>query len=140
VEGDARDLAGYADRDFDVVFSNSVLEHVGNREDQERAASEMRRVGNRYFVQTPSFWFPIEPHFLVPGFQYLPARVRALLHDRFELGWMPRAPDLHTARRDVESIRLVGARRLAELFPDARIVRERLFGWVKSLIAVGGKW
>ena len=69
--GDARDMRGLRDHEFDVVFSNSVIEHVGSFADQAAMASEVRRVGRRYFVQTPNKYFPIEPHFLVPGFQFL---------------------------------------------------------------------
>jgi hypothetical protein len=138
--GDARDLVDVADNEYDVVFSNSVLEHVGDRSDQQRMANEVIRVGRRYFVQTPSYWFPIEPHFLVPGFQYLPLEMRARLHRRFDLGWVEPAGDLASARADVSSIRLLRAAELRRLFPDARIVRERFLGWTKSLVAVGGRW
>ena len=70
--GDAVDMPGISDGAFDVVFSNSVIEHVETYENQRRMAAEIRRVGRRYFVQTPNRHFPLEPHFLVPGFQLLP--------------------------------------------------------------------
>ncbi len=77
--GDARDMTRVDDAEFDVVFSNSVIEHVGGFDDQYRMAREIRRVGCAYFVQTPNFYFPIEPHFLFPCFQFLPLRTRAWL-------------------------------------------------------------
>ena len=92
VVGDARDLSRYADREFDAVFSNSVVEHVGILRDQELMAHECVRVGKRYFVQTPNWAFPLEPHFLFPGFQYLPLAVRARLHHWRRLGWWDKAP------------------------------------------------
>ena len=85
VQGDARDLRPYGDASFDVVYSNSVIEHVGTFADQRRMASEIRRVGKRYFVKTPNARFPIEPHFVFPGFQFLPASARAFLISR--AGW-----------------------------------------------------
>lgn len=79
VVGDARCM-DFGDASFDVVFSNSVIEHVGGYEDQRRMADEVRRVGTHFFVQTPNKHF-IEPHFLFPFFQFLPLAVRAhLLH------------------------------------------------------------
>src|SRR6516162_3151936 len=62
VEGDACNVHQFADRSFDVAFSNSVIEHVGPQEKQEAFAREVLRLGKSYWVQTPSAWFPIEAH------------------------------------------------------------------------------
>jgi hypothetical protein len=72
VAGDARDLSRYPDRSFDIVFSNSVIGHVGGLSDQARAASEVRRVGRCYFVQTPNHGFPVDWRTMVPLFHFLP--------------------------------------------------------------------
>ncbi|MGH7860878.1 MAG: methyltransferase domain-containing protein [Candidatus Dormibacteraceae bacterium] len=80
VIGDARDLAQFQAQAFDVAFSNSVIEHVGGADDQRRMASEAMRVASHYFVQTPKHYFPIEPHFLVPGFQFMPSGLKAMRH------------------------------------------------------------
>jgi SAM-dependent methyltransferase len=137
VAGDARHLGAFEDGAFDVVFSNSVIEHVGSFADQARMAAEVQRVGRRYFVQTPNRYFPIEPHFLFPGFQFLPRRIRAGLHQRFDLGWMKRAEDHSSALRNVDELRLLTRAELETLFPRARIWVERFWGWPKSYVAFG---
>jgi hypothetical protein len=136
--GDGRSMPQFADQSFDVVFSNSVIEHVGVFANQQRMADEIRRVGCRYFVQTPNKRFPLEPHFLVPWFQYLPIGVRAWMINNFDMGWYLRIPDITSARDEVQSIQLLTRHRFIELFPDARIHEEKLAKLTKSFIAIGG--
>ena len=138
VVGDARAMPQFAAKFFDVVFSNSVIEHVGDYANQRRMADEVRRIGRRYFVQTPNKRFPIEPHFLVPWFQYLPTGTRAWLLSRFDVGWYRRIPDITAARDEVESIQLLTRKRFMGLFPDARIHEEKLSALTKSFVAIGG--
>jgi 2-polyprenyl-3-methyl-5-hydroxy-6-metoxy-1,4-benzoquinol methylase len=126
VQADGADLP-FSDGLFDIGFSNSVIEHVP-REQHRAFASEIRRVADRYFVQTPNRWFPIEPHYQMPFFQFLPRRVRRFLNAHFSLGWQPKG--------SWEEITLLSARDLQRLFPDAQIHRERVLGLTKSLIAV----
>ena len=134
--GDARDLSQFKDGEFDVVFSNSVIEHVGGFRDQTRMADEVRRVGRRYFVQTPNRYFPIEPHFLFPFFQFLPRRWRIFLVSHFDVGWAPGVTTAERAARKVDSIRLLTSRELRKLFPDAELHRERFLGLTKSFLVV----
>jgi hypothetical protein len=136
--GDARSMPQYGRESYDVVFSNSVIEHVGDYENQRRMANEIRRVGKRYFVQTPNKRFPLEPHFLFPFFQYLPLGTRAWLVNRFDVGWYRKIPDRDRARAEVESIQLLTRKRFAALFPGATIHDEKLFGLTKSFTALGG--
>ena len=135
--GDARSLP-FGDCSFDVVFSNSVIEHVGTFDDQMRMAREVVRVGRRFFVQTPYRYFPIEPHFHVPLFQFLPLGVRAAMLSRYDLGWQKRIPDRQAALDEVSAIRLLSERDFKRMFPEARIYRERFCGLVKSMTAYGG--
>src|SRR6202007_1225101 len=76
----------FGDRAFDVVFSNSVIEHVTPLKEQVRFAGEIQRTGRRYFVQTPNRWFPIEPHYLFPLFQFFPTVLQRWLHTHFDIG------------------------------------------------------
>ena len=101
-------------------------------------ANEVMRVGKRYFVQTPNKRFPLEPHFLFPFFQYLPAAVRAQLVHRFDIGWYKRIPSLAKAREEVDSIQLLTRRGFAGLFPGATIYEEKMFGLTKSFVAFRG--
>ncbi|MHB0968273.1 MAG: methyltransferase domain-containing protein [Thermoanaerobaculia bacterium] len=136
--GDGRKMDFLSENAFDIVFSNSVIEHVGSWDDQQAMAAEIARVGRRYFVQTPNRGFPIEPHFLVPGFQFLPRSVQRGLVRRFALGWYPAIPDAAEADRFLDTFRLLTGREFRALFPGATIHRERFLGLTKSFIAVGG--
>lgn len=138
VVGDAADLGRFADGSFEVVFSNSVIEHLGTLARQRRMAAEVVRVGRRYFVQTPNFWFPLEPHFLVPGFQFLPVRLRVDLLRRFSLGHYARTADPVAAEHAVRLIRLMTRRELRAAFPGGQIWSERVAGLTKSFIVHGG--
>jgi SAM-dependent methyltransferase len=139
IEGDARDLSRFGEGSFDVVFSNSVIEHLGpDFSDQRRMADEIRRVGKRYFVQTPNRYFPIEPHFLTPWFQFWPVGVRVWAVTHFSVGWYDRIPDRSAAKREVESISLLSESQLRDLFPGSRIYKEKIGGLTKSLVAYAG--
>lgn len=137
ISGDARHLE-FENKSFDVVFSNSVIEHVGDYKDQKSMANEVRRVGKRYFVQTPNRYFPLEPHFVFPFFQFLPLRFRMYLLMNFNLGWFPKTPDEVKSRQIVESIQLLDKSEVKALFPEASIYEERFLGLTKSFVAYGG--
>lgn len=135
--GDATRLP-FEDGSFDVVFSNSVIEHLFDRDAQNRMSDEVRRVGHAFWVQTPNFWFPIEPHFLTPGWQWLPVRTRVAILQRRPVGQMGRTPEHETAEALVREVRLLRRREMRQLFPDATLIAEHYMGLVKSWTAVGG--
>ena len=139
VEGDARSMPEFGDAQFDIVFSNSVIEHVGSFAQQGRMASEIQRIGRSYFVQTPNRYFPMEPHALFPGFQFLPLGLRVWMVRRFSMGWIGRIPDYEKAYARVASIELLSRRRLKRLFPNAEIRDERFAGLTKSFMVLG-RW
>ncbi|MFZ5808122.1 MAG: class I SAM-dependent methyltransferase [Chloroflexota bacterium] len=136
VEADGCDLSCFADQVFHIAHSNSVIEHVGDWERMLRFSVELRRVSVAYFVQTPNFWFPVEPHCMTPFFHWLPIPLRIGLVRRFQLGHWEKASSVDKAVRLVESARLLTKDMFQELFPDARIHTERLFGLPKSFIAI----
>jgi Methyltransferase domain len=136
VHGSATDVP-FADGAFDLVHSNSTIEHVGPWSQMLKAASEIRRLANVYYVQTPNFWFPVEPHFRAPFFHFLPEQLRARLLMRVHLGFAEtRSATMSAAMLRVQDARLLDRRQYAALFPDAEILDERFFGLTKSLIAI----
>lgn len=136
--GDARDLP-YPDHAFDFVHSNSVVEHVGRFADMAAYASEIRRLAPAYYVQTPYFWFPVDPHFYrMPFFHWLPEPMRLALVRRVKLGWARPVSDVAHGMRIVESAVLLDRLRFATIFPDADLRFERLAGLPKSLLALRG--
>ena len=104
----------FEDQEFDVAFSNAVVEHVGGRDDQERFCHELARVASRVFVTTPNRRFPIDPHTLLPFAHWLPD------------GRRPHALD---------GVRPLTARELRSLFP----YRVRIVNTGLTLIAVGDR-
>jgi hypothetical protein len=138
IVGDARDMREFRDKELDVVFSNAVLQALGNFEDQYRMANEIRRVGKRYFVQAPSRYFPIEPHSLLPFFQFLPLSIQVWLITHSSIGWYKGVSDAQEAREMVSSIRLLTKKEMTALFPGGEIIEERLCFLVKSFIVYAG--
>lgn len=137
ISGDARNMQYFKEREFDVVFSNSVIEHLGTLRDQEKMANEIQRIGKSYFIQTPNYYFPFEPHFLTLGFHFLPIKVRAFLLTKFDLGWFSKTNDYNKSIEIIKSIRLLRKRDLKKLFPNANIVPEKILGFTKSFIVYG---
>ena len=126
------------ERRFDLVFSNSVIEHVGGHARREAFASHARALGDHHWIQTPNRWFPVEPHWLCPGFQYLPPRGRAAVARVWPIGHFAHRRSASPRERlaDALGTELLSASELAYYFPEAQILRERIGGLPKSLVAV----
>lgn len=133
-EGDARDLSRFKDKEFDIVFSNSAIEHVGDFEDQKKMAREVIRTGKKHFVQTPNYYFLIEPHFLFPLFQFFPQKLQVFLLMNFRLGWFNKCKTKDEALDILSSIRLLEKSELAVLFPESRILKEKFLFFTKSFM------
>jgi hypothetical protein len=123
------------DPSFDLVFSNSLLEHVGGHARRAAVAEEVRALAPRHWVQTPYRYFPLEPHWLFPFMQFLPMPARAGV-----ARWWPLVhtmPDSReVAMRDVQWTELIGVAELRSYFPESRVLRERVAGLTKSIVAV----
>lgn len=136
LDGDATDLSALDDMSFDFVHSNSVIEHVGDWPKMAAMAANVRRLAPCYYVQTPNFWFPYEPHFRCLIVHWLPEQVRYRLVKRFALGFAGAQGSVDAAVRRVQSARLLDEGQMRALFPDAVIAREKVLGLTKSVIAV----
>ena len=136
--GDVRDMKRFRDNEYDIVFSNSLIEHVGDFESQKKVAKEIRRIGKRYFVQTPNLYFPIEPHFVLPFFQYFSPELRVFFIRNFNVGVNNKTSDKKEAIQTANRIRLLCERELKELFPEASIFKEKFLSITKSFIVYDG--
>jgi Methyltransferase domain len=136
VSGNALNMSEFSDQSIDVVFSNSVIEHLGTFENQLKMANEVKRIGKMYYIQTPSFYFPLEPHFLFPFFHWLPFSLRIFLVRHFSLGYFEKQKNTQDAERLVKEHHLLKKREFRSLFPDGLIITEKFFGFTKSYIAI----
>lgn len=121
--------------DYDLVVSNSLIEHVGGFQRRLDLANIVMAAAPRFWVQTPDRYFPIEPHYIAPAFQFLPPRGRAAAVQYWPLGH----DRVHTRQEALEvvfRIDLISASELGFLLPGADIWHERYFGLSKSIVAV----
>jgi hypothetical protein len=137
VAGDIRS-ALFSYDEYDVVFSNSVIEHLGSQADMRKFADRIRQSGKPYYIQTPSKWFPMEPHSRLLFFQFLPRVVRAWMIWHFKINYFPRAETYRDCLGVSDSTIMLSKRQVCALFPEAEIVTERLFGMPKSYTAIQG--
>ena len=138
---DARELP-FDENSFDVVFSNSVIEHIEGNDgvtlnEQKQMADEVLRVGNYFYIQTPNYWFPIEPHFIFPFFQFLSTTLKAFLLRNFNLGWYKKVDTQIDAVRIAKSIRLLSLKEMNSLFPKSSTYKESFLGFTKSITKYG---
>lgn len=139
VVGDACDLpAGLRAERFDLVYSNSVLEHVGGHWRRAAFAEAVRTLSERHWVQTPYRYFPLEPHFLFPALQHLPVHIRAGVVRCWPFGHYGAVNRRDDAVASVLAVELLSVADMEHYFPDSELERERVAGLTKSLIAVTG--
>ena len=120
----------FRDRQFDIVFSNAVVEHVGQRELQRAFVHEIRRVGSAFFITTPNRWFPVEHHTGLPLLHFLPPTMfRALIQgSRYDFWAQP------------QNLNILTAAQFQGLFENdcrTEMLRVRLCGFTSNLVAIG---
>lgn len=128
------DACTYDGAPADLVVSNSLIEHVGGVGPRTRLAETVGRLAPRYWIQTPYRYFPLEPHWMFPGMQFMPLNVRARLARRHWSVGTSMTPDY--AMRQARWTELIGVTEMQQLFPDAQIWRERIGGLSKSIVAI----
>jgi hypothetical protein len=126
----------FPDNRFDIVFSNSLIEHLGSWQKQVRFAAEVRRLAPRHFVQTPSRDFPFEPHLLTPFVHWLPKHIRVRMIRNGTLWGLLTRPTKQRCAELAEEIRLLDDDEMTQLFPKSELKVEKLLRIPKSLIAV----
>jgi hypothetical protein len=122
-------------KSFDIVFSNSVIEHLGSWSNQIAAAEEMTRLRARVWIQTPNRTFPVDPHLLTPFVHWLPERYlkKAIPYTIAGLIWNLSAAQLDSFIREIRLLRLIEMR---ALFPSCGFATEKVAGLTKSFIAI----
>jgi predicted SAM-dependent methyltransferase len=134
VQGDATSMPEFEENSFDLVFSNSVIEHLYTWENQKKMAAEILRVGKSHFIQTPNAYFPIEAHYALPFAQYYPKAILHFILTQTKLSrlkrWSP-----NEASQYLEEIRLLNESEMKALFPGSTLLKEKVLGLTKSLTA-----
>jgi hypothetical protein len=134
VIGNATDMSEFEDKSFDIVFSNAVIEHVGDFKKQAEMAANVQRIGHNYFVHSANYYFPIEPHYFFPFANRLPYSMQNIIA-RYWPGH-PRIQDFSAKSKEFvrTHTRLLKLPELMKLFPNATIVKERFLGMTKSFL------
>jgi hypothetical protein len=123
------------EQEFDLVYSNSVIEHVGGHAQRAAFAAAVRSLAPHHWVQTPYRYFPVEPHWLFPGLQFLPFRAQVQVTQHWPLGHRYTTDPVRAVER-VSTVELLGRSQLRSYFPDSDVWEERFSGMTKSLVAI----
>jgi len=133
IESDACNMFFLKDNAYDIIYSNSVIEHLGSIDKQREFAKEVKRVGKKYWVQTPYKHFPIEPHLLFPFFQYFPPPIQRYIGMKWNYSHFKINDE--NILDEISRLRLLNLSDMHKLFPQSNVIKEIYFGIVKSIIA-----
>jgi SAM-dependent methyltransferase len=120
----------FKNQEFDIVFSNAVIEHVGTKKNQCFFLGEVFRVSKNFFISTPNRWFPIEHHTGLPLLHFLPLNAFLFLLRLLGFGFYGREENLNPLSR----------RSFTDLFPNPAKTRIRtvsLLGFSSNLMLSG---
>jgi len=135
VVGDGRKL-NYKDISFDIVFSNSVIEHLCSYYNQKKFAEEIRRVGKKLWIQTPNKYFFIEPHVLGIFIHWFSKKIQKKVIRYFTLWGLITRLSKKIIGDLLDEVRLLSYKEFKDLFPDCKIYKEKFMGFSKSFIAI----
>lgn len=124
---------------YDLIFSNSLIEHLPGRAAQEKLAAAILASGRPYFIQTPNKRSPLDPHFprlYVPFFATYPRSLQARLLTWSALGSGSAAPSYEAALTRLEHYHPLTVHDVQQLFPQARVMVERPLGVPMSVVAI----
>jgi len=133
VKGDGTKLQ-FPDKSFDIVFSNSVIEHVGTFDSQVNFAQEIQRVGKNYFVQTPAKSFPFEPHLLTPFIHYFPLNIQVKYLSGFTLHSLLSGSKKDEIIKMMSSICLLNYKSFCNMFSSCQHYKEKFMLLDKSYV------
>ena len=122
----------FKDNSVDIIYSNSVIEHLGSLTNQELFAKEIMRAGKSIFVQTPNKYFFIEPHFIAPFIHFLPKSLQRKLLPNFTIWGLVEKPSKQCLDQTLAEIRLLSYRELKQLFVGCEIIKEKFLFFTKS--------
>jgi hypothetical protein len=135
LEADACTLDTRALGKFDLVFSNSLLEHVGGHYRRDQLAAVVHGSADRHWIQTPYRYSPIEPHWVFPALQFLPFEMRVCLTQKWPIGHCV-TNSRERALVFVSDVELIGKTQMRVHFPQSDIWMERWRGFPKSMVAI----
>ncbi|GHU18432.1 hypothetical protein AGMMS50243_08460 [Betaproteobacteria bacterium] len=129
----------FPDNSFDLVFSNAVIEHVGNGENQQQFLRECARVARRFvFITTPNRYHPVEFHTVLPFIHWLPKPVHRKLLRALGMDYFAREETLNLLSRH----ELLGLAKASwENLPDSaiRLTSIRFLGFSSNLLLFARK-
>ncbi len=140
VVGNACSMPEFENGSFDVIHSNSVIEHVRSYQNMMQFAEETKRVGKYYYIQTPNYFFPIDPHYSFPFIHWLPDNLKIRALSTFRVGTAITG-GFTDALAEVDNCRMLGSWLFRRLYADGKHYKERFLGiFTKSFIVVGSEY